>query len=49
MLHDLIPGGRLSRAQIDELAAVLSRNHKAFASSSKDYGKVSGKFIASMS
>ncbi len=44
MLHDLIPGGRLSRAQIDELAAVLSRNHKAFASSSKDYGKVSGKF-----
>ena len=43
MLHDLTPGGRLSRAQIDELAAVLSRSHKASASSSKDYGKVSGK------
>lgn len=44
MLKKLMPGKRLSDDQMMELAAVLSKNHEAFASSSQDYGKVSGKY-----
>ena len=44
MLKKLMPGKRLSEKQMQELAAVLTKNHAAFAKDSKDYGRVTDKF-----
>lgn len=44
MLQKLMPGKRLSHQQMQDLAAVLTRNHKAFAKDSKDYGRVTEQY-----
>ena len=44
MLQKLMPGKRLSDAQMRDLAVVLTKNHAAFAKDSKDYGKVTEKY-----
>ena len=44
MLQKLMPGKRLSDKQMEELAAVLTKNHEAFAKDSKDYGRVTERF-----
>ena len=44
MLLKLMPGKRLSHHQMQELAAVITKNHAAFAKDSKDYGRVSDKY-----
>ena len=44
MLQKLMPGKRLSEKQMEELAAVLTKNHRAFAKDSKDYEKVTDEY-----
>ncbi|KAK9822743.1 hypothetical protein WJX74_002548 [Apatococcus lobatus] len=44
MLQKVMPGKRLAESQMLDLAAVLSKHHEAFATSSKDYGKVTGDY-----
>ena len=43
-LLKLMPGRRLSDAQMAQLAGVISRNHQVFARDSKDYGKVTERY-----
>ncbi len=44
MLQKVMPGKRLAESQMLDLAAVLSKHHQAFATSSKDYGEVTGDY-----
>ena len=44
MLQRVMPGKRLAESQMLDLAAVLSKHHQAFATSSKDYGEVTGDY-----
>ena len=44
MLQKLMPGKRLSQQQLQELAAVLTKHHQAFARNSKDYGRVTERY-----
>ena len=44
MITQQMSGKRLNAQQLQELAVVLSKHHKAFAKDSKDYGKVTEKY-----
>ena len=44
MITQQMSGKRLNAQQLQELAVVLSKHHKAFAKDSKDYGKVTDKY-----
>ena len=44
MLNKLMPSKRLTEEQTAQLAHVLTKNHRAFAKNSKDYGRVSEKY-----